>query len=729
MRVACSKILLMFFFFGPLLGCEDEMEKHYERPDWLQGSAYEILQGKGQYSQFLHAIDLAGFKIIVDGQGLCTVFAPDDAQFMTYLHAHGWSSVDNVPLDSLKVLVGNHIVQYSYKPDDLMNFQPNGVLNPATNPGIYYKHKTFGKDPIQVVTNPKTGRKIEVYKREKYLPVLSTDLFHFKKLADLEYNYKYFFPNSQWKGDNQFYVANASVIEGGNGIPTDNGYLYLIDNTLKPLRNIYDIVEDPSKNYSVFKSLYDRFAAITYDAQLSEKYGATSNDSIYVYYHNSLPKIASEWTFNYEGGFTENIQVASGTAFNAFVPNDAALESFIHEFFPAYQSREDIPLLALEYLLSNHIKSSNIVLPEEIKAGKVTTTYGDACDFDVDRTDVKEMCTNGVFYGINKVLVPAPFKTVTKPLFQHSEYNMFMNLLYKTGEIIQLTNPDNDYTLFVPRDEAFEAMGIRLNIGNADILGDEKFEKLNVEDGKYVEMTALELSDLVAMHVVPQKITDFNKQQVFPTKKSLTYIKVFGGGVAGEQETDEAVQVVPLGEYSNGVTYESEQLIGKTDEVLTDVLTNTEYSKFWALMKKAGLWEEINGVITIPMLAGETAMVFAPTNAAIDAADNIPQDSASLVTFLKYFFVTLESNKVANYVMPGIGDDGMYSTLSVDVANSNIYERKYFELGLYQDVDNFRLRLTNDKGTKQCYTLSGKYPRFTTDGIIYQIETTDIQPE
>ena len=172
MRVACSKILLMFFFFGPLLGCEDEMEKHYERPDWLQGSAYEILQGKGQYSQFLHAIDLAGFKIIVDGQGLCTVFAPDDAQFMTYLHAHGWSSVDNVPLDSLKVLVGNHIVQYSYKPDDLMNFQPNGVLNPATNPGIYYKHKTFGKDPIQVVTNPKTGRKIEVYTGEIFTCII-----------------------------------------------------------------------------------------------------------------------------------------------------------------------------------------------------------------------------------------------------------------------------------------------------------------------------------------------------------------------------------------------------------------------------------------------------------------------------------------------------------------------------------------------------------------------------
>lgn len=342
----------------------------------FRGVLTRFCREKGSIASFfMQSISLV-LKSSLTGKVFAQFFAPDDAQFMTYLHAHGWSSVDNVPLDSLKVLVGNHIVQYSYKPDDLMNFQPNGVLNPATNPGIYYKHKTFGKDPIQVVTNPKTGRKIEVYKREKYLPVLSTDLFHFKKLADLEYNYKYFFPNSQWKGDNQFYVANASVIEGGNGIPTDNGYLYLIDNTLKPLRNIYDIVEDPSKNYSVFKSLYDRFAAITYDAQLSEKYGATSNDSIYVYYHNSLPKIASEWTFNYEGGFTENIQVASGTAFNAFVPNDAALESFIHEFFPAYQSREDIPLLALEYLLSNHIKSSNIVLPEEIKAGKVTTTYG-----------------------------------------------------------------------------------------------------------------------------------------------------------------------------------------------------------------------------------------------------------------------------------------------------------------------------------------------------------------
>lgn len=727
MKAACSKILLMLLFFIPLIGCEDEMKKHYDRPDWLQGSAYEILQSKGQYTQFLRAIDLAGFRIIVDGQGLCTVFAPDDAQFMKYLNAHGWSQLDNVPLESLKVLVGYHIVQYSYKTSDLMNFQPNGVLNPASDAGIFYKHKTFGKDPMKLVTNPRTGREVEIYKKEKYLPVLSTDLFRTKKLEDFEYNYKYFFPNSQWKGDNQFYVANASVIEGGNGIPTDNGYLYLIDNTLQPLRNIYDIVEDPANHYSVFKDLYDRFSAITYDSKLSEKYGETSGDSIFLHYH-SLYKIASEWSFNYEGGFSENIQVASGQAFNAFVPNDVALKGFLDEFFPAY-SQKDIPLLPLMFLLNNHVRNSNIVLPGEIKAGNVTTQYGDPCDFDVDKTDVREMCTNGVFYGIDKVLVPAPFKTVTKPLFQNSAYNIFMHLLYKTGEIIQLTNPDNDYTLFIPKDEAFEASGIRLNIGDANLLGDEKLEKLNIEDGKYVEMTSLELSELVAMHVVPQKIEDFSKQQLFPTKKSLTYIKVFNGGVGGEMESDDAIAVSSLGEFSNGVSYETEQLIGKTDETVKDVLMNADYSKFWALMKKAGLWEEINGLVTIPMLAGETAMVFAPTNAAITAATNIPQDSASLVPFLKYFFVTLEGNKVANYVMPGIGDAGMYATLSVDEASSNIYEKKYFQLGLFQDNENFRLRLTNNKTSKQCYTLSGKYPRFATDGIVYQIETTDIQPE
>lgn len=729
MRAASSKILLMFLFFLLLIGCEDEMKKHYDRPDWLQGSAYEVLQSKGQYNQFLRAIDLAGFRIIVDGQGLCTVFAPDDVQFMKYLNAYGWSRVEDVPLNSLKVLVGFHIVQYSYKPSDLMNFQPNGVLNPETDPGIFYKHKTFGKDPITKVTDPKTGREVEIYKREKYLPVLSTDLFRTKKLDDFEYNYKYFFPNSQWKGDNQFYVANANVIEGGNGIPTDNGYLYLVDNTLKPLRNIYDIVEDPANHYSVYKSLYDRFSAITYDSKLSEKYGATSGDSIFVYYHNTLAKIASEWSFNFEGGFAENIQVASGTAFNAFVPNDAALKGFLDEFFPAYQNQNDIPLLPLMYLLNNHVRMSTVVLPGEIKAGKVTTAYGDLCDFDVDKAEVREMCTNGVFYGIDKVLVPAPFKTVTKPLFQNAEYDMFMNLLNKTGEIIQLTNPDNEYTLFIPKNVAFEAMGIRLNVGDVSLLGDEKFEKLNIEDGKYVEMTALELSELVAMHVVPQKITDFSKQQLFPTKKNLTYIKVFDGGVGGEMESEDAVAVSSLGEYSNGVSYETEQLIGKTTETLKDVLMNADYSEFWALMKKAGLWEEINGLVTIPMLAGETAMVFAPTNAAIRAAGNVPKDSASLVPFLKYFFVTLEGNKIANYVMPGIGDAGMHFTLSVDVANSNIYEKKYFQMGLYQDDANFRLRLTNNKTSKQCYTLSGKYPRFATDGIVYQIETTDIQPE
>lgn len=728
-KIMNSKFLMLLLFLIPLWGCEDEMDKHYKRPEWLEGSAYEVLAEKGNYSLFLQAVDKAGFNQLVSGQGLCTVFAPDDQALTEWLNNRGYGSLDAVPMDTLSTLVGYHIVEYSYRPQDLFDFQPNGVLNPSTTPGIYYKHKTYGKDPAWKVTLT-DGTTREVYKQEKYLPVISTELFHAKKLTDLEYNYKYFYPGSQWKGDNQFYVSNACLLEGENGLPTDNGYLYLVNEVVNPLRNVYNVLEDPRYEYSTFKKLYDRFQDVTYSAKLTAKY-ADAGDSIYVYYHNSLPCIASEWTFNYEGGFEQNLTMACGIAFNAFVPSNAVLEQWLNDYFSAYESYSDIPIIQLYYLLINHVYSTNLLLPEEIRNGDKTTIFGDKYDFDVDQVKVREMCTNGVFYGIDKVLVPAPFKTVTSPVFKDPKYDIFLHLLSAAGEILQLTNPDVEYTLLLVEDKVFEANGIRLNVTDGNLIGGWKLQKMEVESGEYKDMASVDITNLASMHILPRKITDFSKQDIFPCKRNMTFLKVFGGGVAGEDETTEPISVARLGEFSNGVTYEIGQLLTKNEQTLIEALSNSKYSEFWSLVQKAGLSTEINGAISLPMLAGETVMLFIPTNEAIRTATNIPDDPEELADFLRYFFVTLESNKMSGYIFPGtaeIGDEGLVNTKLVDEENSNIYEKKYMKMGIYRDTDSFSLRLTNN-GSKETHTLPGVYPEFTSEGIIYQINTTDILPD
>lgn len=57
-------LLLLSPFF---LSCEDKMDEHYEKPEWLKGTAWEVLSNEygGKFSMFLEAAELSGFKLFL----------------------------------------------------------------------------------------------------------------------------------------------------------------------------------------------------------------------------------------------------------------------------------------------------------------------------------------------------------------------------------------------------------------------------------------------------------------------------------------------------------------------------------------------------------------------------------------------------------------------------------------------------------------------------------------
>ena len=77
-----TKILSVLMLVLVLFSCENEMDKHYQTPDWLTGSAWEVLESRGNYLIFLEGAELAGFKPILEGKSLVTVMAPDDNAFV-----------------------------------------------------------------------------------------------------------------------------------------------------------------------------------------------------------------------------------------------------------------------------------------------------------------------------------------------------------------------------------------------------------------------------------------------------------------------------------------------------------------------------------------------------------------------------------------------------------------------------------------------------------------------
>ena len=725
-KITNSKFLMLLLFILPFWGCEDEMDKYYERPDWLKGSAYAVLQKQSDYSLFVSALEKSKFFNLVKGQGLCSVFAPDNDAMNAYLKSNNYQNIDVIPEKELNLMVGNHIVQYSYRPSDYMNFRPEGDIEAGEdNKGVYYKHKTYGQEETHVIQDPLTGKRVTIYEREKYIPVLNTNLFKTQGVKDYSYNYSYFFPGKKWEGDDNFYAANAAIKTDGNGLPTDNGYVYLVNEVILPLRTVYSVLSDERYSYSVFKHLYDKFTDITYNKDLSSKYAA-AGDSLFLYHHKVLPKIASNWTHNQENGFSHNLYQACGTAFNSFIPNDNTLSAYLDSYFSKYDTYDEIPMLQLSFLLGNHVQARNLVLPEMLKDKRVKSGYGDLYDFDVDGAEVKELCSNGAFYGINKVIVPAMFRSVTAPLLNDPDFSIFTEILNKAGEIIQLVNPDVKFTLFAPTDEAFKAMGYQVDVGKADVLGDEKIQKWDDESEKYKDLNTAEISNLAMKHIVLQnEIKDFSKKKIYTSKKGFSYITVFDGGVGCEANTTDPFHPEKLGEYYNGITYSLDNVLGNVEVSLIQELENS-YPEFWKLLKKAGLVEEINGENVMSFITGETVMAFIPSDEVIlQEVSLLPDNPEELKEYLEYFFVSIDANKLGNYILPGIGEPDMYESVQIS-PNSTQYDIFHSKIGIYPNEEKFNVMLRNEKG-REIETTPGAFPTFLTDALIYNIHTINFQ--
>lgn len=537
-----KSVLILLSVVFLLLSCEDTWEKRGVSGDNLhKGFAYDILQERGNYTIFLAAVDKAGYSNLLKGKGLATVFAPDDEAFKAYLSKHDYSGIDEISSVELSVLIGEHILKYSYRKSDLMDFQPSlsgtGLIQPA---GSCYKHMTFAREEDETLWDEWNKRTVKVVNREKFLPVFSTELFKTLKITDPESNYKYFYPDSKWYGnDGCFYPANAGVLE--YEIPTDNGYIHTIDRVIEPMRTVYSVLEDQKLPYSLLKKLIDKYNLFRYDAVISSNY-AQPGDSLFLFEHMNegrlqIENIASEWITN-----VNNTEVQKLYAFNAFMPNDDAILKFYNEFFKdpevreQYNSFDEVDRLTMYYFLTNHIVRSNPVFPATLAQG-VDDGWGTPFNFDINNdVEHKEMCGNGVFYGLKEVHMPAIFETVTRPVFQSPKYRTFTYALMRAGMLPELANREREVTMFVYSDETLKATS------NMSVIDRNAFnvgEEVITMNG--VDQTAQGMSNFIGNCVVsevitPEQITSSGTQKIYlETNRKDYFIYLYQGDVYSEK--------------------------------------------------------------------------------------------------------------------------------------------------------------------------------------------------
>lgn len=692
--------------------CEDKLteDPHYERPGWLVGSAYELLQSEGNYSSFLKAIDLTGYKAIVNGQSLLTVMAPDDDAFDLYLKDKGYESVDamyEIAPTELEKLVSFHLLYYAYDWKKLVNFRPvegdgateNQLINKA---GMYFKHRTRSSEPSSTAIDPATGREIKVYHFDRLLPVFSNKMFETMQL-DAKYNYEYFYRNSTWtggsKGDNGgFNVSNASVLDNVS-VPTDNGYLYHIDQVLEPLESIYAVMSQNPEEYSTYQKLYDIYTSYIYDAEVSNNYG--KGDSLFLRYHTPMADIALEWY----SSFVENYSINTRYGYSLFVPNNQAIDAFFKEFWgdSSYETIFDLdPIIVKYFLLQTFANSIDPVFPEMIKNNMVYNELGTLITVDPDEVSDPRVCTNGFFYGMNQMEAPALFSSVMGAAFTDAAYLPFLYALDGSGIATSFANKNSSFAVLLPDTAKFSKL--TMQVLTLDKTTGPELVKFDDLASAYVSVSQSEKRNILNLHVAPD-VTEIPQEgsHVIETVVPFNYWFIRDGKVTTNTMFNQClhetfsgepidlfvpVEAVYTGNNGTAYVYGGEDLFqeGDANTLLYELAVcndeNRPYYYFARLLQESELLsvnEDGQVVCYIPI--DDRFISFIPTNEAIlNAAERLndkvgkatisegkvkisgSSNKTKYANYLRSYFALSSLNVFTSYPYPGSGVNGELKT-------------------------------------------------------------------
>lgn len=700
-----------------LLSCSDS-DDYFDTPSWIGGSCYEELAKDGNYTLFLQGADRSGFTPIINGKSIVTVIAPNDDAMREYLQTnYGTTDISQVPDGDLKKLIGFHILYYAFDKQKFTNFRPvegDGATEEEklVNAGLYYKFRTHSQDPISVEQNvtDSASYPVSVYHLERYLPVFSYMMFQTKGI-DAKANYEYFYPETGWRDDAGFNIANAGVNEYAD--IANNGYIYKVDRVVKPLETIYTELKNDSK-YSKYLALYDQFSQYLKDDNLTLEYG--NGTDLYQHYHNKnnsrLAPIACEWPV------TSYTQVAAlaRQAYSVFAPTNDALDNFFNDYWRlgGYESLDSVASSSIQDLLLNSYTSQSIVFPEEITKGLVENPNNDNMPIRFDVNSVAQsdriMCTNGVLYGLSVLTPPAKYIAITGPAYQYKKYSSFLNMLSSSGMVSTLSTDAVKYIMLYPDNDQMKANGgyhLESINGNETLVSTESPRGVSsgVKSSYVYAHIAAPVDGNTVLPTSGKKVyramtSAFNLYWYVKDGRITTSIRhnellKYEGNTTTEDDVFSRFEPLAyrgdVNGWSNGnaYSYEKNFFEGNYDQVTNSRFIRTMWShrldattEFYAwinLLDKAGLINRSAQTI-VSSVWTENCLMFVPVTNKLEQAivdGKVPgvkagdvsvgtegfiaacevTDEAALQSYLKDYFVPLSTATISNYPYIGWGED------------------------------------------------------------------------
>lgn len=692
-------------------GCRDDSFDKYARPDWLAGKVYTQIKAKPELSTFAKCIEITGYDKILDVSGSYTVFAPSNEAFNLFFQQSSYKKAEDIPVAELTNIVKYHIVQNPWSKSQLRSLDVYGwidTLDIDNNKPRGFKRETLfqGKDQkfgvkytdknySIVDTMASNWRRKVAPDSRKFAPIFYKEYFNIYDLNTSDYEFYFQRP---FDGGNDLYYAGAKI--SGEEVFAENGFVYMIDRVVSPMKNGYEILQSNTgeNSYSSFLDLINLFPDFVYNENKTfDQPGAEQGLQVDSLFDLSYPSL----TFNINREKTKSPPSATGLPGNVTIryhhglmaPTNTAFQAFLNQYIAGsknWGTLRDAPL-SIKRIIANTYMSINSIYLTDIEKGFLN---GEADMVRLEKTAIiqKQFGSNCTFIGLNKAIIPRAFKSVTGPVYQQRGYSIAMNAIENAGLLPALKREGQHYMLFVESDLSLADDSSLFCSSTGD-----QFWAFQVSGSNFTRFSFSknDIRNLLLNHIgteIPKGVA--SKEFIKTLSGNYLIVDNVTGEVSGTAPTFIgyngamlAINKVPKQisvTADNGKTFEINNWFNFTSTDLYSKISST-YPKFQKLLLSAGLANDKESRYSF-VSESEVYTIFAPSDAAIDKVNTAAMTKEQLQKFLMMHFIPgvimfTDGNRAAGY----------YETARVD-EKSTPYSTLYSQVYIEPKPDNIQFR-------------------------------------
>lgn len=715
--------LLVLLFFG----CrKDNLKSIYDRPSWLPGKLYTQILANPELSTFAELVKISGYDTIINVSGSFTVFAPSNDAFAKFFQDNPtYKKVTDIPKAEVVKLVKYHIVQDPWSKKQLMSLDVNGwidSLDLRNNLPKGYKRQTLlmGKNRKYGVRWSKylVQNQIGTLKRNdiidttatswyrrvitdsrKYVPIFYKQYFDIYNLPTSDFQFYFGRP---FLNSNDIYYCGGRITS--DELFAENGFVYVIDQVVNPLKNGLELLTDKSKNnYSTYYNLINLFSEFNYNSGATLKQpGAAQGLKVDSLFNLTYPQLVfdinSELTKAPRGtyGLPSNVSIRYHQGIVA--PTNEAMDQLISQYLVGgnnWGSLENAPE-NIKRIIANSGLSINPVYPTDLQKGFIN---GEADEIVVDESSIvqKEYGSNCTFIGVNKPIIPRAFSSVTGPVYIRKGYSKMMYAIETARLLPALKKKSANYALFVESDQSSTVDSSFLMretpYGAKAFAVATMHPTKNSPPAKVYPLSPSDLQTLLLNHVAVDQPKGLARKE---------YIKNLAGNFLIFDNVNHTVQGTSPSTYGfqgsklvynvprkistnsdNGSTYEIDSWFNFSITSVYNTIS-TQYPKFHNLLKKAGLSNDALATYTF-MSATQNYTVFAPSDSLLNTINTNSLTLAELKNFVRMFFIQGDL-----IFTDGNKSSGYYETCRID-EKSTPYSTVYTKIKVQPGIDKITI--------------------------------------